>query len=278
MQAQIRVVKIKTFEGVTRADIHNNRTHEEHGYMLPLHIDNPETSEVFTEIRGDKETYAEALQERFDKGGIKPRKDGVIALEYVVSMSTDFWESTYDTYDQSAVLTKQLSFISNLHGAENIIATAIHLDESSPHMHILVAPIIEKSTKRFPELKQRLCAKDFVGGAKKLSKIQSDFYNHCNSWTKGRLGIELTKHTPVAEQRRKYEEKTNTLLGSIRNQISNIKSEITEVGIEGDNAIKEQKRLALRLKLEKEKFDETLADIQQKEKDFKRDRLLRRGR
>jgi transcriptional regulator with XRE-family HTH domain len=50
---------------------------------------------------------------------------------------------------------------------QNIISTALHLDESTPHMVVYAVPINANG---------RLAAKDFLGGREKLSQLQTDFH------------------------------------------------------------------------------------------------------
>lgn len=51
-------------------------------------------------------------------------------------------------------------------GADNVKSATLHLDETTPHIHSMIFPKNEKG---------RLCAKDWLGGAEKLSAMQDSY-------------------------------------------------------------------------------------------------------
>lgn len=51
-------------------------------------------------------------------------------------------------------------------GERNVVSAMVHMDESSPHIHAIIVPITRDG---------RLCAKDYVGGSKKLSAMWNSY-------------------------------------------------------------------------------------------------------
>lgn len=66
-----------------------------------------------------------------------------------------------DTYFSDA-----LAWIRAKHGAENVFYAGIHRDESTPHLYVYVVPIDSRG---------RLNCRSFLGGAKALTQMQTDF-------------------------------------------------------------------------------------------------------
>ena len=99
----------------------------------------------------------------------KRRKDAVICIEYLITASPEFfgeaWEEPETRFDAS-YFKDSLDWLKKKHGPENVVASTIHLDESTPHMAVFVVPKTADG---------RLSAKDFVGGRKILAQMQTDF-------------------------------------------------------------------------------------------------------
>jgi hypothetical protein len=240
MHALIRVQNLSSAE-VGRADIHNNRKHEELGFAKPMNVKDSNKwleANLKNDYQIQANEYLEAVNERYEKLGIKPRKGAVMALEYVIAVSPDAFEKILKEKDyvMSSVFSRLSEFIYKKHGVENVISSAIHYDENTPHMHLIVTPVVEKKTKW--EIKKeektgvdldpkpRLCAKDFTGGKRKLSKLQDDFYHHANEFMGRRFGIPLTKHIKADKQERVYQQKTNHLIGELSESIRELRSEM----------------------------------------------------
>lgn len=249
MFAQIRVQNINSRSGVQRLQIHNNREYDEHGFTPPANVLGDEKAgwnygthtTVPEKYEEEKINYNKMIDNRFEEVGVKPRKGAVIALEYVVGFSKEMMKGLQGTgannYSLTATLDKQIEFLEKKHGAQNIIAKSYHFDESNPHAHVLVVPLVQKKTK-WEERKEketgivlpassRLCAKDYTGGPAKLSKLQDDFYKHCNDWTSSRLDLELTKHKK-AEVGISYEKQTRPEISLFRDEIKRIELEVEQ--------------------------------------------------
>jgi hypothetical protein len=89
------------------------------------------------------------------------RTDNVLCLEYLITASPDFFaKRTGKSYFAEA-----LGFLEKKHGKENIVCSVVHRDETTPHMSVFVVPLKDGV----------LNSKFFTGGAKKMSKLHSDF-------------------------------------------------------------------------------------------------------
>ncbi|WP_254055443.1 plasmid recombination protein, partial [Pseudomonas aeruginosa] len=63
----------------------------------------------------------------------KRRKDAVLAVEYVMTASPDWWKSASHlcAWSKNAACC---SWLADKYGADRIITASIHRDETSPHM------------------------------------------------------------------------------------------------------------------------------------------------
>jgi hypothetical protein len=66
---------------------------------------------------------------------------------------------------------------------QNLISAVIHLDESTPHIHLCVLPLKAKSNGKYG-----LCARDITGGKAKLQAMQDSYHNEMKS-----LGLQRGK-------------------------------------------------------------------------------------
>jgi hypothetical protein len=95
----------------------------------------------------------------------KRRKDAVLAVEYVLTASPEWWAkaSADEQYQFFNIAEKWLA---EKYGQKNIVTATIHRDETSPHLSAFVAPVTKDG---------RLSAKDFIGNKSKMSQDQTNF-------------------------------------------------------------------------------------------------------
>ena len=95
----------------------------------------------------------------------KRRKDAVLAVEYVMTASPEWW--TKATSEQQADFFDQAhKWLSDKYGADRIVTATIHRDETSPHLSAFVVPLTQDG---------RLSAKEFIGNRSKMTADQTSF-------------------------------------------------------------------------------------------------------
>ena len=95
----------------------------------------------------------------------KRRKDAVLAIEYVLTASPEWWV-TASGAEQQQFFDASEKWLADKYGQQNIITATIHRDETSPHLSAFVAPVTQDG---------RLSAKEFIGNKTKMSKDQTSF-------------------------------------------------------------------------------------------------------
>lgn len=119
------------------------------------------------------------------------RKNGVLAIEYLITASPEAMNGKTRA-EQDAYLQDGLAYLKDKHGAENVIYAGIHRDESTPHLYAFVVPI---------DAKGKLNCRSFLGGAKALSELQTDFHKKVSQHHGLDRGIEGSKarHTKIKD-------------------------------------------------------------------------------
>lgn len=115
----------------------------------------------------------------------KRRKDAVLAIEYLVTASPE-WVRATPTKQQNAYFGAAVRWLEARHGKANIVCVNMQLDETSPHLVAYVVPLTKDG---------RLSAKDFLGGRKVLSEMQTDFAEKIGKPVGLQRGVEGSKAT-----------------------------------------------------------------------------------
>ena len=151
--AILRTAKLKSFGEIGGSLSHNYRDRP-----------TPNANSQLTQNNEHSLPNAELVMSSIkDKLPEKRRKDAVLCVEYLITASPD-WIG-WNKLDEQKYFNDAKKWLENKHGKDNVIATTIHRDESTPHMIAYVVPLVEG----------KLNAKHFLGGREKLSKMQTDF-------------------------------------------------------------------------------------------------------
>jgi hypothetical protein len=282
---------------IKRAGIHNNRLYTELGFDTPenIKIGQSVLNKSYVIIDGieTNKSLKDTIYYRIKEAGVQERKNSVMALEYIVSGSPDFLKA----YTPSKHFANCVNFLEKKHGAKNIVAIAEHYDETNPHSHIIVVPIIKKEVRwkrskgdGFIEGKKeenRLCARDFTGNRDMLRKLQDDYFEHCVPYGK-ECGVILERGTKVEDQTKKYLGKTYHEMGLINealeknNQLAQEANRLYKIGKENieeyQKKLKETNEQNQKLQALKDKMNRDLNIILERQGDKERkNNLMKEG-
>ena len=110
-----------------------------------------------------KTDVVQSIKNRVDQR-IKERPDNVLCVEYLVTASPD-WDG-WGTEKETEFFNIQKQRLIEKWGAENVISTHIHRDETTPHLIAYIVP--------FDEEKQVLNCKKWLGNRTLLQEEQTD--------------------------------------------------------------------------------------------------------
>ena len=96
----------------------------------------------------------------------KRRKDAVLAIEYLITASPEAM-AKMAPQERTAYFNDALKWLKQRHGGANVVYSGVHRDEKTQHMYAYVVPLDESTG--------RLNARRWLGGAKALSEMQTDF-------------------------------------------------------------------------------------------------------
>ena len=139
------------------------------------------------------------LKEKYDlKGQI--RSNSIIICEMIFTSDTEFFnkigqEETKRYFEESY---KFICNYKNL-GEKNIISAVVHLDEGTPHMHLVYAPVVHTKDKDGNEI-NKVCCRDFWKGRDSYRSLQNAYYEYITS-----KGFELQRGLPSEKTGRKHE-------------------------------------------------------------------------
>lgn len=154
--AIMRHAKLKSWGNIAASLEHTYRDRETHNADPERTPDN-----VHLVSASKKETIAR-MKARLPE---KIRKNGVMAVEYLMTASPEWWAKA-SKEEQSAFFKRSMSWLEAQYGKDNIMQATIHHDETSPHLTAMVVPITKDG---------RLCARDYLGGRAKLQAAQTSY-------------------------------------------------------------------------------------------------------
>jgi hypothetical protein len=120
----------------------------------------------------------------------KHRVNAVLAIEYLVTATPEAMQAK-GRDGQNAYFLDTLKWLQARHGKENVVYAGVHRDEASPHMYAYVVPRVG----------DRLNCRHFLGGAKALSEMQTDFAEQVGAKHDLERGIEgsRARHTTLKQ-------------------------------------------------------------------------------
>ena len=177
--AILRVEKIKTQGAIASIGKHNERERE------TPNADYNITPENKTLVGDDSLSYLEAWQEKTKD--LKIRSNAVLALEVVLTYSPE--AKIQQSQNFEAWQAKNIQFLKDTFGEDNILKAKLHIDETTPHIHAVIVPIDDKG---------KLNARAFTGGREKLRDMQTNYAEYMQEFNLNR-GIENSRaeHIPL---------------------------------------------------------------------------------
>ena len=155
------------------------------------------------------------------------RSNSIIMCEMLFTSDKEFFDKIGEK-ETKRYFEESYNFIcsyKNL-GEKNIISAVVHLDEGTPHMHLIYIPVIHTKDKEGKEI-DKICCRDFWKGRDSYRQLQNAFFEYITS-----KGFELERGLPVEETGAKHEKIENlkkiTNFENTKKVLDNIKLELPE--------------------------------------------------
>lgn len=158
--AHVQKLKASDLRGM---QIHNQRESQ--------NLKNPEINPEMTKNNYDLHqsediNYNQAVKQRLVEGyqGEKAiRKDAAVCASFLVSSDKAFFQSM-PPERQREYFQAAYDHLCEKYGKENVISAKVHVDETTPHMHMTIVPLTEDG---------RLCAKELLN-RQRLRELQEE--------------------------------------------------------------------------------------------------------
>lgn len=155
--AILRTAKLKSFGEIGGSLSHNYRTRPTPNADPTRTPDNAHSSPTpFSAMNAIKQRLPD-----------KTRSNAVLCVEFLITASPE-WDGWKNQEKEQDFFKRSIQWLEQKHGKENVIATSIHRDETTPHLVAYVVPIDQKG---------KLNARSFLGGRATLSKMQTEFHS-----------------------------------------------------------------------------------------------------
>ena len=155
--AILRTAKLKSFGEIGGSLSHNYRTR-------PTPNANPIRTPDNSHSVSKSYLVMDGIKQRLPD---KVRSNAVLCVEFLITASPE-WDGWKNQEKEQEFFKRSVEWLEKRHGKENVIATSIHRDETTPHLIAYVVPIDQKG---------KLNARSFLGGRATLSKMQTEFHS-----------------------------------------------------------------------------------------------------
>lgn len=218
-------------EKLTRAEsygayVHNDRKAKNHSNK---DID-PTRTHLNFYCKENETTYIkefDRMKKEYDLQG-NLRKNSIIMCQIMITSDNEFFKKI-GLEETKRYFIESYKFVCNYKnlGERNIISAAVHLDETTPHMHLVFIPVIHTKDEQGNAV-DKICARDFWRGRDSYRKLQNDFHKYVTS-----KGFDLERGLPVEETGAKHYKiedlKKITNFENTKKVLRNIKLELPEV-------------------------------------------------
>ncbi len=116
------------------------------------------------------------LKEQYHlKGQIKTVSN--VMCELIITSDKEFFE-TIGEEETKRYFKMAYNFVANYQnlGEENIISAKVHMDETTPHLHIVFVPVVHKLDKKSGKQINKIACSEFWKGRESYKKLQDSFY------------------------------------------------------------------------------------------------------
>ena len=171
--------------------------------------------------------FDQIRQENNLKGWIK--KNSNVVCEYIITSDSEYFNSIGEEETQRFFKTA-FNFVKSYKnlGEKYILSANVHLDEATPHLHLVFIPVVYSLDKKNGKVIDKICCSDFWKGRDSYKILQDNFHRYMvRAGFDLERGVEgVRKNIPIE----KYKELTNYEMQEYKMQSINLEKakEITD--------------------------------------------------
>lgn len=214
--------KIKTVAGMMASFNHNYRKGD-----TPENAENERSYLNEELIPLQSKDYAAEFKNKLKEHDIKPRKNAVLGLEVILEA-----QHVQGDFNLEEWKKRSAEWLKDYFGQDNVISAVYHGDESQPHIHAMVIPIVDGGL--------RCC--EFTNGKEKLTQMQTSYAKSVEG-----LGLERgMERTPVSYEVMQKLRATTGKVASETLPAPNIGENVQDYYQRANEAYSESKLIAFR--------------------------------
>ncbi len=182
------------------APVENENERDETYQAVNPQMDFTRTQNNYNIIKRQR-SYTQFINDKIEALDLptKVRKDAVLMCSFVVGSDREFF-GKLSPGEQQQFFVDCARFFAERYGEDNIISAVVHMDETTPHLHLNLIPIANG----------RLCAKQLFD-RKELQNLQTDFHSVVGKkWNlqRGKEGSQAKHLDTAAYKLKKMQEET----------------------------------------------------------------------
>lgn len=166
-----------TKEQLIQLSPHNERQKKDYSNK---NINKNKSKENYHLKKPRENSYLKEFKRLKEENNLKGQihKNSIYACEFVVTSDNKFF-NRIGKEETKRYFLESYNFIRNYKGLgeENIISAVVHVDEETPHMHLVYVPVISSLDKNKDKIR-KISASEFWKGKNSYSLLQDDFYKY----------------------------------------------------------------------------------------------------
>ena len=126
-------------------------------------------------------TYLNAIKQLIKENNLKCRITSYTNLvcEFIITSDKEFFE-TIGEEETKRYFQTAYNFVANYKGLgeKYILSAKVHMDESTPHLHLVFVPVIRKLDKKSATTVNKIACSEYWKGKDSYKKLQDNFYQY----------------------------------------------------------------------------------------------------
>ena len=163
--AQHAILRFEKHKGNPARPLEAHHERQKEQYASNPDIDTSRSKYNFYIVKPEGRYY-HFIQSRIEQVGCRTRRDSTRFVDTLITASPEFFKKKSPKEIQE-FFQRAADFLIGRVGKENIVSAVVHMDEKTPHLHLVFVPLTEDN---------RLCAKEIIGNRANLTKWQDDFH------------------------------------------------------------------------------------------------------
>jgi len=164
------ILRFEKRRGGSATAIEKHHERKKDSYNSNKDIDREKT-ELNYHLKKPEKGYYYEIQSRIEAAKCRVRRDSVKYVDTFIG-GTNSFICGLPPAEQWDFFKRAYDFIAERVGERNIFAAAVHMDETTPHLHLCFVPLTKDN---------RLTAKEILGNRESMKKWQDDFYEHMSA-------------------------------------------------------------------------------------------------